>query len=110
MKQKKWKIGRHPQTSDDIQTPVEPYASATDRASERDRIWFEEHPEAFQRVRDYIAGEFREEVPPIDHKILVTQIKPGVRARTSIPPVVVDMFYQGIVIFTPEVRQLQQML
>jgi hypothetical protein len=98
MKKRKFKIGRQ---SVVIHAPVEPYASATERASEDDRLWFETHPEATHRIRNYIAGELRDYVPPTHHKILVRQIRRGCRTRTSVPPHVVEAVEQGIELFDP---------
>lgn len=61
------------------------HSAAADMASERDRIWFEQHAGADRYVRRLIKGEFPPFTPNLLHAtfVLVQQIKPG--ARTRIP-------------------------
>jgi len=93
-----------------IEEPVEPYASAMDRASENDREWFVEHPQETYRVRPYIAGEFRDVVPPTNCRVLVEQIEEGYRARSVIGPEIVKWIAMGGTFFTPLVQELRHAL
>jgi hypothetical protein len=86
----------------------EPYSSAVERASEDDRAWFEQHPDASQRIRGYMAGEFGEIVPPLDHRILVQQIQPGVRSRSIVSPNIAEMAERGLAIIDPVTEKLKQ--
>lgn len=79
-----------------IHKPVEPYASFVDAASEDDRKWFESHPGTDERIRDYMAGEFRSAVPPTDHRVIVHQIRPGTRIRTAASPEEVQLAESGV--------------
>lgn len=60
------------------------YSAAADVASERDRIWFEQHAGAEKYLRRLIKDEFPPFTPKLLHAtfVLVQQIRPGVRKRT----------------------------
>ncbi len=63
----------------DMRLPV------TERVSEMDRLWFEEHPDADAYDRPYVPGEFGVETDEQMTAIAFTrvhQLAPGVRART----------------------------
>lgn len=94
-----------------LNPPTEPYASFTEAASENDRVWFENNPGEDQRIRDYMAGEFREQVPPTDYKVIVHQVKPGCRVRFLASPEMVEMAnHQGIWVTNPvemAIREVQ---
>jgi hypothetical protein len=55
---------------------------ATDTASEDDRVWFEQHPEAEYRMRPALCGE----MPDLREgdSICVIQVEPGVRVRYAL--------------------------
>ena len=57
------------------------HARAADKASEKDRIWFEKHPGQTEYIRPPISGEF----PPFPglriDAVQVVQIRPGARLR-----------------------------
>jgi hypothetical protein len=60
--------------------------SPLDAASEGDRVWFEEHPDASSYLRPRCPGEFipemEDKVPPGDFPwVEVVLIRRGVRAR-----------------------------
>ena len=58
---------------------------AVDRASERDRRYFERHPEATSYERRYIMGEFAPGIPyPMPDAVKVTQVFPGMRVRQTV--------------------------
>jgi len=64
----------------------EPYFTSVEDASENDRHWFETHLDATYRLRPYIAGEFRDTVPPTNYRVYVEQLRPGIRVRQLLSP------------------------
>ena len=86
----------------------EPYASIVEKVSQRDRIWFEQHPDRDQYVRDYKAGEFEDHVPPMNTQVLVTKINEDMRARAIVPYSVADLVGLGLYIFVPQVQELRE--
>ena len=62
------------------------FGKAIDRACEADRLWFERHAHRQFRLRNVVPWEFNgpiEEAPPGKAwRVLVAQLKPGVRARS----------------------------
>lgn len=64
-----------------------PYGDIIDRACDRDRTYFEEHPEEDSYWRDYVPGEFWPMALPADTRVEVVQVQPGVRVRRPVTPV-----------------------
>lgn len=95
-------------TTSIIHKPVEPYASLTDAASNDDKKWFEAHPGSDEYVRDYRAGEFREQVPPTDHRVLVRQLRTDMRIRIVVSPEDMQRMEQGIRITSPHEIKMRQ--
>src|SRR5271169_4451590 len=64
------------------------HGKAIDLASEGDRVWFEQNPDRLHRLRDTIAFENNGPMELPAHgmtwKILVTQVKSGMRFRMLI--------------------------
>ena len=89
---------------------LEPYASATEKASESDREWFLLHPKATYRIRPYIAGEFGREVPPTTSRVLVEQIQEGMRTRSIIDSEIVQLIEMGGMFFDPTVENLKSIV
>ncbi|HEX3640671.1 MAG TPA: hypothetical protein VHV10_05220 [Ktedonobacteraceae bacterium] len=75
--------------------------------SDQDRLWFEQHPSKDQYVRDYKAGEFKDQTPPMNTQVLVTKVSADVRVRTVIPYDVADLSQSGMYIFIPEVEEIR---
>ena len=71
----------------------EPFATIVERVMERDRAYFEEHPDAQMYARPYVPGELPPDSlaaigispPDQDTVIVVRQIRPGVRVRGLLP-------------------------
>jgi hypothetical protein len=65
-------------------TPIDPVA--TEAASERDRLYFEAHPDEDEYLRDYIPDEFVVDYggSPIPDLVRVVQLEPGVRVRQGV--------------------------
>jgi hypothetical protein len=57
-----------------------------DEVSARDRVYFEQHPEASSYVRPYVPGELLGQPVPPGTLIRVHQLEPGVRLREPLPP------------------------
>ena len=57
-----------------------------DEVSARDRVYFEQHPEASSYVRPYVPGELLGQPVPPGTLIRVHQIRPGVRLREPLFP------------------------
>lgn len=55
--------------------------SLIDEASDRDRAYFEGHPERSWYVRERMPGEFDDPAARLATHIYVTQIAPGIRTR-----------------------------
>jgi hypothetical protein len=70
--------------------PPSAIAQLIERVCREDRLYFERHPDADERVRPYVAGELwpldADGAPPL--LILVKPVAPGVRAR--IPIIITD--------------------
>lgn len=62
------------------------HSKAIDKASEDDRLWFEQHPGRSFRLRDAVPFEYNQQLPPaaegVSWRTVVLQIKPGVRSRS----------------------------
>ena len=60
--------------------------AAMDRASEADRIWFEQHPRRQHRVRPYVPGELPVHGIAGDGRwcVAVRNVRPGMRVRLPI--------------------------
>jgi len=89
---------------------MEPYASATEKASESDREWFLLHPKDTYRIRPYIAGEFGREVPPTTSRVLVEQIQTGMRTRSIIDAEIVQLLEMGGIFFDPRVENIKSIV
>ncbi len=61
-----------------------PLGAVMDETSERDRVWFEEHPGVTHYTRPQAEGEFP--LPQTRGVVWVEQIKPGVRIRVPLTP------------------------
>jgi hypothetical protein len=61
--------------------PPPEVAAVLDRASETDRIWFEQHPGENVRHRLPVEGEFWPHSPIWVDLVLVFQVRPGFRHR-----------------------------
>jgi hypothetical protein len=65
----------------------EPFGSAIDRANDLDRDWFAKHPNADERVRATVLGEFWPEPVAAGTLVRVVRVAPGLRARIPLMPV-----------------------
>lgn len=64
-----------------LRTP-EPFASLIDALMERDRVWFEQHPDAEFYRRAFVPGELHPlEDPPAGSWMIVVRLGPGLRMR-----------------------------
>jgi hypothetical protein len=63
---------------------------AIDRANDLDRDWFAEHPDADERIRAIVPGEFWPESVAADTLVRVVLVGPGLRARIPLVPVEVS--------------------
>jgi len=67
----------------------EPFATITERVTERDRAYFEANPDARRYIRPYIPGEISPDAiaasgglaPSQDAVVIIEQIAPGARIR-----------------------------
>jgi hypothetical protein len=57
---------------------------AIDRANDLDRDWFAEHPNADERIRAVVPGEFWPRSIDADTLVRVVRVAPGLRARTPL--------------------------
>ena len=57
-------------------------SEAIERASELDRVYFEQHPGETEYVRPIVPGEFPPEVDA--NNVMVTQVTPGIRVRVPV--------------------------
>ena len=73
---------------DTLNPPDAIHGNAIELACEGDRVWFEQNPDRHHRLRDMIPFENNGpmELPPygMTWKILVTQIKSGMRFRMPV--------------------------
>lgn len=67
--------------------PPRRFQRIIDRVCERDRQYFERHPDAGSYVRDYVPGETWPYALPQGSRICVTTLGPGVRAREQLSEV-----------------------
>ena len=66
------------------------HVEAERRAVKMDRKWFRKHPDARERVRPTIPGEFWD-MPDFKGMTRVMQLAPGARTRTAIEPTEQDL-------------------
>ncbi len=66
-------------------TPPRKFRRLIDRVCDRDREYFDRHPDAQSYVRPYVPGESWPIFFPQGTQIRVTQIGPGVRLRETVP-------------------------
>ena len=66
------------------------HVEAEKRAVKMDRKWFRKHPDARERVRPTIPGEFWD-MPDFKGMTRVMQLAPGARTRTAIQPTKQDL-------------------
>ena len=66
------------------------HVKAEGRAVKMDRKWFHRHPNASQRIRPTVPGEFWD-MPNFQGMTLVIQLAPGARTRTALRPTEQDM-------------------
>ncbi len=78
--------------SDDV---PQPFRGMIDRICEKDRLYFEQHPEKTERIRNAVQGEMWPLKTPTGGVMLVTQIAPGVRERQLIGRVGPIVRYPG---------------
>lgn len=69
--------------------PLESMAYAAEKASERDRLWFEAHPGATMYYRKPVEGEFGRGYYGPNARVRVTQMGSGLRARQPLGDIVV---------------------
>jgi hypothetical protein len=72
--------------------PPGPYAKEIDAASERDRRWFEQHPDQTSYIRPRMPHEFdlsplaNGDYAPDATLVEVVQVRPGLRLRRLLAP------------------------
>jgi len=82
-KQSRTKRERRQQAHKPLQPPPEALASL-DRITTEDRLWFEAHPRAEERIRPPAPGEFWPINSATVAYVIVHQVQPGLRLRLPI--------------------------